>query len=169
MPRRRTSGPERPVPVQLPLFAETASLVRIRSDRNEFRYDRLDICPPLAVPSGFAGRNLAPAPPDLFGRVLLVRQWGRIGTEGRRRLCADVAGFLSDPLARTWVLKAAEAERTPVAHCLRRAGSDMPRTPQSEPFRRFRRSAMGSMPSRRVADSASCACRPSGSGTAGFA
>ena len=24
--------------------------------------------------------------PDLFGRALLVRQWGRIGTEGRRRL-----------------------------------------------------------------------------------
>jgi predicted DNA-binding WGR domain protein len=24
--------------------------------------------------------------PDLFGRALLVRQWGRIGTEGHRRL-----------------------------------------------------------------------------------
>ena len=24
--------------------------------------------------------------PDLFGRTLLVRQWGRIGTEGHRRL-----------------------------------------------------------------------------------
>jgi predicted DNA-binding WGR domain protein len=24
--------------------------------------------------------------PDLFGHALLVRQWGRIGTEGRRRL-----------------------------------------------------------------------------------
>jgi predicted DNA-binding WGR domain protein len=24
--------------------------------------------------------------PDLFGRALLVRQWGRIGTQGRRRL-----------------------------------------------------------------------------------
>ena len=24
--------------------------------------------------------------PDLFGRALLLRQWGRIGTEGRRRL-----------------------------------------------------------------------------------
>ena len=68
MPRRRTSDPKRPVPVQLPLFAETASLVRIRPDHNEFRYYRLEIWP------------------DLFGRVLLVRQWGRIGTQGRRRL-----------------------------------------------------------------------------------
>lgn len=68
MPKRRTSGPKRPVPIQLPLFAETASLVRIRPDRNEFRYYRLDIWP------------------DLFGRALLVRHWGRIGTEGRRRL-----------------------------------------------------------------------------------
>ena len=68
MPRRRTSGPKRPVPIQLPLFAETASLVRIRPDRNEFRYYRLDVWP------------------DLFGRALLVRHWGRIGTEGRRRL-----------------------------------------------------------------------------------
>jgi predicted DNA-binding WGR domain protein len=24
--------------------------------------------------------------PDLFGRALLMRQWGRVGTEGRRRL-----------------------------------------------------------------------------------
>ncbi len=24
--------------------------------------------------------------PDLFGRALLVRQWGRVGTEGRRRM-----------------------------------------------------------------------------------
>jgi len=24
--------------------------------------------------------------PDLFGRALLMRHWGRIGTEGRRRL-----------------------------------------------------------------------------------
>ncbi len=30
--------------------------------------------------------------PDLFGRALLMRQWGRIGTEGRRRLDAH-----SDP------------------------------------------------------------------------
>jgi predicted DNA-binding WGR domain protein len=60
----------RPKPAldQLPLFADTASLVRIRPERNEWRYYRIEIWP------------------DLFGRALLVRQWGRIGTEGRRRL-----------------------------------------------------------------------------------
>jgi predicted DNA-binding WGR domain protein len=57
-----------PTPIQLRLFAETASLVRIRPTLNEWRYYRMEIWP------------------DLFGRALLVRQWGRIGTEGRRRL-----------------------------------------------------------------------------------
>jgi predicted DNA-binding WGR domain protein len=55
-------------PRQLPLFPDCASLVRIRAERNEWRYYRLDVWP------------------DLFGRALLVRHWGRIGTEGRRRL-----------------------------------------------------------------------------------
>ena len=68
MPRRRKSGPERPAPVQLPLFAEAASLIRVRPERNEFRYYRMEIWP------------------DLFGRALLLRQWGRIGTRGRHRL-----------------------------------------------------------------------------------
>ena len=72
MSRRRTSDPKRPVPVQLPLFVETASLVRIRPDRNEFRYYRLEIWP------------------DLFGRVLLVCHWSRIGRSASiaaRRRC----------------------------------------------------------------------------------
>ena len=56
------------VAVQLPLFPERASLVRIRPERNEWRFYRLEIWS------------------DLFGRVLLMRQWDRIGTEGRRRL-----------------------------------------------------------------------------------
>jgi predicted DNA-binding WGR domain protein len=56
------------VPIQLPLFAEAASLARIRPALNEWRYYRLEVWP------------------DLFGRDLLLRQWGRIGTEGRRRL-----------------------------------------------------------------------------------
>ena len=68
MPRRCKFGPERPVPVQLPLFAEAASLIRVRPERNEFRYYRMEIWP------------------DLFGRALLLRQWGRIGTQGRHRL-----------------------------------------------------------------------------------
>jgi predicted DNA-binding WGR domain protein len=68
MTRRRKPTPVRPTPIQLPLFAETASLVRIRPTLNEWRYYRMEVWP------------------DLFGRALLVRQWGRIGTEGRRRL-----------------------------------------------------------------------------------
>ena len=55
-------------PVQLPLFPVEASLIRVRPERNEWRYYRMEIWP------------------DLFGRALLMRQWGRIGTEGHRRL-----------------------------------------------------------------------------------
>ena len=61
-------APGQPAPSQLALFAEDGSLVRIRPERNEWRFYRLDIWP------------------DLFGRALLVRHWGRIGTQGRRRL-----------------------------------------------------------------------------------
>ena len=55
-------------PMQLPLFRETAALTRVRPERNEFRYYRLEVWP------------------DLFGRALLARHWGRIGTQGRMRL-----------------------------------------------------------------------------------
>ncbi len=55
-------------PTQLPLFPDQASLARIRPERNEWRFYRMEIWP------------------DLFGRALLLRHWGRIGTEGRRRL-----------------------------------------------------------------------------------
>src|SRR6195952_484516 len=68
MPRRRKPAPARPAPIQLPLFAETASLVPIRPALHEWRYYRMEIWP------------------DLFGRALLVRQWGRIGNEGHRML-----------------------------------------------------------------------------------
>jgi predicted DNA-binding WGR domain protein len=68
MPKRRRIAPVRPAPIQLPLFAEAASLIRVRPDRNEWRFYRMEVWP------------------DLFGRALLLRQWGRIGTEGRRRL-----------------------------------------------------------------------------------
>ena len=53
---------------QLPLFPERASLSRIQPEINGWRFYRMEIWP------------------DLFGRALLMRQWGRIGTEGRRRL-----------------------------------------------------------------------------------
>ena len=55
-------------PVQLPLFPEEASLARVRPALNEWRFYRMEVWP------------------DLFGGALLMRQWGRIGTEGRRRL-----------------------------------------------------------------------------------
>ena len=54
--------------IQLPLFPESASLCRIRPELNEWRYYRMEVWP------------------DLFGRALLMRQWGRIGTEGHRRM-----------------------------------------------------------------------------------
>jgi predicted DNA-binding WGR domain protein len=57
-----------PAPIQLPLFAEEASLIRIQPERNMRRFYRMEVWP------------------DLFGRALLMRQWGRVGTEGRRRL-----------------------------------------------------------------------------------
>ncbi len=68
MRTRQKPRPRRPAPVQLALFAETVSLVRIRPDRREWRYYRMEVWP------------------DLFGRAVLVRHWGRIGTRGRRRL-----------------------------------------------------------------------------------
>jgi hypothetical protein len=55
-------------PIQLPLFPDQAALTRIRPERNEWRFYRLAVWP------------------DLFGRALLARQWGRIGTQGRVRL-----------------------------------------------------------------------------------
>jgi predicted DNA-binding WGR domain protein len=60
--------PRAPAPVQLPLFPEAASLIRVRPEVNEWRYYRLEVWP------------------DLFGHALLLRQWGRIGTEGCGRL-----------------------------------------------------------------------------------
>ena len=69
MAKHQARGP-RPALTQLGLFPEQASLARVRPEINEWRFYRLEIWP------------------DLFGRALLMRQWGRIGTEGRRRLDA---------------------------------------------------------------------------------
>jgi len=49
----------------LPLFSDTASLIRVRPEHNESRFFRMAVWP------------------DLSGRALLLRQWGRTGTEGR--------------------------------------------------------------------------------------
>jgi predicted DNA-binding WGR domain protein len=70
------------MPVQLPLFPESVCLVRIRPERNEWRFYRMEVWP------------------DLFGRALLMRQWGRIGSEGRRRIDPHVdAGAACNALA----------------------------------------------------------------------
>jgi predicted DNA-binding WGR domain protein len=55
-------------PLQLPLFPYRAALIRIRPERGEARFYGLEVWP------------------DLFGRALLVRHSGRIGTNGRRHL-----------------------------------------------------------------------------------
>jgi predicted DNA-binding WGR domain protein len=68
-------------PIQLPLFPDQAALTRIRPERNEWRFYRLAVWP------------------DLFGRALLARQWGRIGTQGRVRLDPH-AGAAINVLAR---------------------------------------------------------------------
>ena len=49
------------------------AMVRIRPERNEWRFYRLDVWP------------------DLFGWALLARNWGRIGTGGHLRLDAGAA------------------------------------------------------------------------------
>jgi predicted DNA-binding WGR domain protein len=63
-----------------PLFAEEANLARIYPEENMWRFYRMEIWP------------------DLLGGALLMRQWGRIGTEGRRRLdpYPDVGAALMD-------------------------------------------------------------------------
>ena len=69
MPPKRPQAPAAPpAPAQLPLFPDTAALARGRPEHNERRFHRLEIWP------------------DLFGRALLLRHWGRIGAEGRCRL-----------------------------------------------------------------------------------
>lgn len=69
--RPHRKAPDRaanPVPIQLPLFPEMVALTRIRPDRNERRYYRIEIWA------------------DLFGRTALARIWGRLGSSSRLRL-----------------------------------------------------------------------------------
>jgi predicted DNA-binding WGR domain protein len=65
--RHRDAGA---IPAELPLFPDRVALTRIRPERNERRFYPREIWP------------------DLFDHALLIRQWSRIGTEGRRRLDA---------------------------------------------------------------------------------
>ena len=66
-------------PIQLPPFPDQVALTRIRAERNEWLFYRMEVWP------------------DLFGR-LLARQRGRIGCQGRIRLDPHPdAGWLSTP------------------------------------------------------------------------
>ena len=80
MPPKRPKTAAGPAPVaQLSLFAEEANLARINHAENMWRFYRMEVWP------------------DLLGGALLMRQWGRIGTEGRRRLdpYPDLAPWLT--------------------------------------------------------------------------
>jgi hypothetical protein len=66
-PKRSKTHAGSAPPVQLSLFAEEANLARISHAENMWRFYRMEVWP------------------DLLGGALLMRQWGRIGTEGRRR------------------------------------------------------------------------------------
>ena len=69
MEPKRPKSATGPAPVaQLSLFAEEANLTRVNHAENMWRFYRMEVWP------------------DLLGGALLMRQWGRIGTEGRRRL-----------------------------------------------------------------------------------
>ena len=65
--RPQTAAGTAPV-AQLSLFAEEANLARVDPDENLWRFYRIEVWP------------------SLLGGALLMRQWGRIGTEGHRRL-----------------------------------------------------------------------------------
>jgi predicted DNA-binding WGR domain protein len=79
----------------------TLSLRRIRPERNERRFYRMEVTV------------------DLFGTVLLLRNWGRIGTDGRRR---------QKPFPNA---EAAEAALTRLATMKRRRGyREVPWAPQ---------------------------------------
>lgn len=53
---------------QLEMFPEDIRIERVDPDANMYRFYRLRLMP------------------DLFGGVSLLREWGRIGTQGRHRI-----------------------------------------------------------------------------------
>ena len=53
---------------QLDLFPEDIRIERVDSEANMYRFYRLRLLP------------------DLFGGVSLLREWGRIGTQGQHRI-----------------------------------------------------------------------------------
>ena len=47
MPKRAQPRPAGASPIQLPLFPDAASLIRIRPERNEWRFYRMEVWPDL--------------------------------------------------------------------------------------------------------------------------
>ena len=66
MPKRRKNRPDRAAPLQLPLFAAAASLVRTRPDRNEWRSSS-----PKRTASRSLGLHVGAA--DLHNRYKITR------------------------------------------------------------------------------------------------
>ena len=76
---------------QLEMFPEDIRIERVDPEANMYRFYRLRLMP------------------DLFGGVSLLREWGRIGTQGRHRIeLFDDAGRAADAMA---VLYAAKQKR----------------------------------------------------------
>ena len=73
---------------QLDLFPDDIRIVRVDHDANMFRFYRLRLMP------------------DLFGGVSLLREWGRIGTQGRHRIdCFKDAGRAVDAMVALYHVK----------------------------------------------------------------
>jgi predicted DNA-binding WGR domain protein len=73
----------------MPCAMNAVELRRIDPARNMCRFYRLDI------------------QPDLFGRVLLMKQWGRVGTQGRMM----IESFESEALATAALQRHADRKR----------------------------------------------------------
>ena len=66
---------------QLELFPQDIRIERVDPETNMYRYYRLRLMP------------------DLFGGMSLLREWGRIGTQGQQRIdCFEDAGRAADAM-----------------------------------------------------------------------
>lgn len=73
---------------QLEMFPEDIRIERVDPDANMYRFYRLRLMP------------------DLFGGVSLLREWGRIGTQGRHRIELFVdAGQATDVMLNVYRVK----------------------------------------------------------------
>lgn len=74
--------------MQLEMFPDYIRIERVDPDANMYRFYRLRLLP------------------DLFGGVSLLREWGRIGTQGRHRVELFVdAGQAADAMAALYETK----------------------------------------------------------------